>query len=218
MISVDPPRPLLPMNSVDPPRQPPSSIKDSVDHLVAEVQVDHAVAEVQKAVEKGAIQASTALASVASPCRRRKFEELPNTVACAVGVEKLHPLDVDSLVRRGQCVLVDVRGPDRSSGFIEGSVHEEFLAVLGKIPELVQRWARQPLVIFHCQYSCHRAPQSANLYRALAPLGQHVAIMSGGFRGWESCGLPVVQMQAGLGVAHWDAYAKQQGMYMAVRQ
>jgi len=56
---------------------------------------------------------------------------------------------------------------------------------------LAKLWRHQPLIIFHCQYSAHRAPQCANWYREQAVQSQRVAIMDGGFRGWEATGLPV---------------------------
>merc|ERR1712008_302490 len=46
-------------------------------------------------------------------------------------------------------------------------------------------------VIFTCQYSAHRAPQCANWYREKTDHRQRVAVLSGGFRGWEATGLPV---------------------------
>lgn len=129
---------------------------------------------------------------------KSRFAELPRTVPLALGVERLDPVMVQQLLRSGGCVLVDVRGDDRTCGTIEGAVHvpaidaEPFPA---RVQELVKSWRNQPLIIFHCQYSAHRAPQCAAWYREQATQNQRVAIMDGGFRGWESTGLPVQRGQ-----------------------
>merc|ERR1719491_974850 len=151
-----------------------------------------------------------------------KFQVLPHTVPLAAGVDRLDPVIVQQLVRSGQCILVDVRGEDRSAGTIEGSVHVPAIDAVpfaSKIPDLVRQWANQPLVIFHCQYSAHRAPQCANWYREQAPEHQRVAILDGGFRGWESLGLPVQQGKQGLGCQqNSNMYAVHQGMQFAFQQ
>ncbi|CAE7646944.1 ACR2.2 [Symbiodinium sp. CCMP2592] len=119
-------------------------------------------------------------------------------VPLSQGVEKLAPLEVDELLRAGQCLVVDVRAADRASGHIKGSVHEptSFQApLLNRVPELVAKFSKEKLVIFHCQYSMHRGPQCANWYRQQAPTSQRVAVMEGGFRGWERQRLPVVHEQ-----------------------
>merc|ERR1712232_285529 len=101
-------------------------------------------------------------------------------------------------------------------GTIEGAVHVLAIDAVPfalRIQEYVRQWKEQPLVIFHCQYSAHRAPQCANWYREQAPEYQRVAIMDGGFRGWESRGLPFQQCTQGLGgQQHSNMYALQQGM------
>eukprot|EP00439_Symbiodinium_sp_Y106_P014656 s8060_g2.t1 len=98
-----------------------------------------------------------------------------------------------------QCCLIDVRGDDRASGYIQGAVHEptSFQApLLNRVPELVQKFGNETLVVFHCQYSLHRGPQCANWYRQQAPPTQRVAVLEGGFRGWEGQRLPVVREKA----------------------
>ncbi|CAE7725662.1 ACR2.2 [Symbiodinium microadriaticum] len=114
------------------------------------------------------------------------------------GVERLSAQEVHQLLRAGLCVLVDVRACDRASGRIQGAVHEPttFQApLLNRVPELVDKFAKEKLVIFHCQYSMHRGPQCANWYRERAPTTQRVAILEGGFRGWEGQHLPVLREQ-----------------------
>eukprot|EP00930_Biecheleria_cincta_P057880 TRINITY_DN43750_c0_g1_i1.p1 TRINITY_DN43750_c0_g1~~TRINITY_DN43750_c0_g1_i1.p1 ORF type:complete len:962 (+),score=158.70 TRINITY_DN43750_c0_g1_i1:75-2960(+) len=120
--------------------------------------------------------------------------DTPNRVPTVAGVEHFDPRAVQQLVANSQCVLVDLRGEDRAAGLIDGAIHVpaiDSVPFTMKIPNLVQQWANQPLVIFTCQYSAHRAPQCANWYRAQTSRQQRVGILSGGFRGWESLGLPV---------------------------
>jgi len=145
--------------------------------------------------------------------------ELPNTVQCVEGVDKLDPFVVHELLENGSCTLVDVRGDDRSAGIVEGALH--FPAVgevpfAEKVPELIEKCRNQPLVVFMCQYSCHRAPWCANEYRARTDPNQKVAISLGGFRGWEGNQLPVLRhlptCDDGKGA---DAYAFVQGLQVA---
>merc|ERR1712137_940679 len=81
-----------------------------------------------------------------------------------------------------------------------------------RVPELCKRWADEPLVIFTCQYSAHRAPQCANWYREQAHPRQQVGILSGGFRGWESVGLPVEAHITGDKSGESDSLAMVLGM------
>lgn len=160
----------------------------------------------------------------AAPQRPRSYipPVLPNTVPTIEGVEHLAPERVQELLQSGECVLVDVRGDDRASGLIEGTVHvaastADKVPWKAKVPELVQRFARNRLIVFTCQYSAHRAPQCANWYREKAPAHQRVAILEGGFRNWEAKGLPVVSpgadaaglLTAGGGA---DEFAMKQGV------
>eukprot|EP00439_Symbiodinium_sp_Y106_P078540 s1772_g17.t1 len=147
-----------------------------------------------------------------------------HTTTKTVGVEKLLPGEVCELLHKGQCCLVDVRGEDRASGHIEGAVHEptSFQApLLNRVPELVEKFGNEKLVIFHCQYSLHRGPQwdpkCANWYRQQAPPTQRVAVMEGGFRGWEGQRLPVVREKAmdANGQAKADVYALSMGRRVA---
>jgi rhodanese-related sulfurtransferase len=125
---------------------------------------------------------------------KSRFAELPNTVPLAAGVERLDPRVVHELLKKGGCVLVDVRGDDRAVGTITGAINVKAVDTVpfaSKVPDLLQQCRNQPLIVFHCQYSAHRAPTCANTYRQHADNKQRVAIMDGGFRGWESSGLPV---------------------------
>lgn len=127
----------------------------------------------------------------------RKFDlpYIPNRVPTVDGVQHFHPETVAQMLMEGQCLLVDVRGEDRAAGLIEGAIHEpaiDQVPFLARVPSLVRRWQEHRVVVFTCQYSAHRAPQCANWYREQAPATQLVAILAGGFRGWEALGLPVL--------------------------
>jgi len=121
-------------------------------------------------------------------------------------------------MRNGECLLVDVRGEDRSSGLIEGAVHEPAIAdpmFHTRVSHLATRWADHQLVVFTCQYSAHRAPTCANWYKPHAGV-QRVAILEGGFRGWEAKSLPtaaLAKVEAESRKA--DAYALEAGMDFA---
>lgn len=121
----------------------------------------------------------------------------PNPVPTDAGIQHIDPMTVQGLMKEKKCILIDLRGSDRVAGLIEGALHvpcvDEVngLPFLKRVPDLIQEWADEELVIFTCQYSAHRAPQCANWYREKARCSQNVAILSGGFRGWEQMGLPV---------------------------
>ncbi|CAE7679175.1 ACR2.2, partial [Symbiodinium pilosum] len=120
--------------------------------------------------------------------------DLPGTVALDQGVELLDPVQVFNLMQTKQCILIDVRDKDRDVGVIEGAAHEPTSferPLFVRVPELVKKYSGKPLIIFHCQYSCHRARQSANWYCKQADLKQRVAVLDGGFRGWQKLNLPV---------------------------
>lgn len=124
----------------------------------------------------------------------------PNRVPTIAGITHFDPITVHNLLAENKCLLVDLRGDDRASGLIEGAVHEQAISTVPfkcRVPDLCRRWAHNPIVIFTCQYSAHRAPQCANWYREKAHPRQRVGILSGGFRGWESVGLPVVAQAIG---------------------
>jgi Cdc25 family phosphatase len=148
-----------------------------------------------------------------------RFQQIPNPVPLSHGVDRLDPVVVQQFLKSRQCILVDVRGDDRVAGTIEGAIHVPAIDAVPfalRLQECVRQWKNKPLVIFHCQYSAHRAPQCANLYKEQAPQHQRVAVMDGGFRGWESLGLPVQQGIQGLDGQHsTNMYALQQGMQFA---
>ena len=58
-------------------------------------------------------------------------------------------------------VVVDLRGEDRASGHIAGTVHVPAMDLLKEIQKFVEMFSDQPIVAFLCQYSAHRAPTAA---------------------------------------------------------
>ena len=58
-------------------------------------------------------------------------------------------------------VVVDLRGEDRESGHIAGTVHVPAMDLLKEIQKFVEMFSDQPIVAFLCQYSAHRAPTAA---------------------------------------------------------
>jgi len=126
---------------------------------------------------------------------------LPNRVPTLENVEHVDPGAVQSFLQSEKCLLVDVRGEDRSTGVIQGALHEPAIDTVPfpvRVPKLVRQWADKPFILFFCQYSAHRAPQCANWYRTHAPKKQRVGVLAGGFRGWESLGLPVKPLTVSL--------------------
>jgi len=133
-------------------------------------------------------------------------------------VENIDPKTIHALLKSRKCLLVDLRGDDRSVGLIEGAIHEPAIDTVPfptKVPTLVQQWADQSLVVFTCQYSAHRAPQCANWYRQKAHPHQRVAVLAGGFRGWQAMGLPVQSFVNNEQTLAADEAATQLGMNFA---
>jgi rhodanese-related sulfurtransferase len=116
---------------------------------------------------------------------------VPGKVPLDPRVEILDAHAVQQCLSSRSCILVDVRGKDRESGTIAGAEHVPQHDIGTSAGSFAQKWATKPLVVFHCQFSAHRAPGSANAYLQSARAGQRVAIMQGGFNEWKCMGLPV---------------------------
>lgn len=189
-----PPTSAPPQHEELPRREPQHPVPQALPQQAPQAQ------QQQQASQASQLAAATAQ-QVAAPAPRVQAARkpyvpphLPNTVPTIKGVEHIDPETVGDLLAANQCLLVDLRGEDRSSGLIEGAVHEPAIDTVpftAKVPKLVERWADRDLVVFTCQYSAHRAPQCANWYREKTGPRQRVGILSGGFRGWEAVGLPV---------------------------
>ena len=110
-------------------------------------------------------------------------------------------------------VVVDLRGQDRATGSIEGTINVPAIEVLGKLKDFAGAWQEKPIVAFFCQYSAHRAPTVANYYRNAAPPQQKVLVMDGGFRGWEAMELPITKVEEAD--EKWNAHALKEGAAVA---
>ena len=81
-----------------------------------------------------------------------------------VRLQTVHSLDfcgVSKPRNRQNMVVVDLRGEDRTSGHIRGTVHVPAMDLLKQIQTYVEEFRHQPIVAFFCQYSAHRAPTVA---------------------------------------------------------
>ena len=58
-------------------------------------------------------------------------------------------------------VVIDLRGADRASGKIAGTLHVPAMDLLKEVGQYVEKLWDQPIVAFFCQYSAHRAPTVA---------------------------------------------------------
>lgn len=187
------------------------------DEDVAESDVDGA--QGRPSLADGAIDAKVPVKSDVMPQAEQPAasDAIDSGVPLSKGVESLSPELIHDLIKKGQCLLVDVRGADRASGLIQGAVHIPAISRTSpfpvRLPQLLQEWKDKRLIVFFCQFCKHRAPFCANLFRQYADVVQRVAILEGGFRAWQSKGLPV---QAGGGTeaecANADALALHQGM------
>ena len=85
---------------------------------------------------------------------------LPSLV-CLQTVRSLDFFGVSKPRNKQNMVVVDLRGQDRASGHIKGTVHVPAMDLLKQIQTYVEEFRHQPIVAFFCQYSVHRAPTVA---------------------------------------------------------
>ena len=104
-------------------------------------------------------------------------------------------------------MVVDLRGQDRETGTIEGTVSIPAMDFLKDLARWSKEFQATPIVAFFCQYSAHRAPSVANFYRQSCPSKQRVLVMEGGFRGWEAQRLPIQAGKSSLPAAALDSLA-----------
>ena len=104
-------------------------------------------------------------------------------------------------------VVIDLRGQDRDTGTIQGTLAVPAMDFLKNLSQWCERLQSKPIVTFFCQYSAHRAPSVANHYRQSCPAKQRVVIIEGGFRAWEAQRLPVVAGKSSLSPAALDTLA-----------
>lgn len=140
---------------------------------------------------------------------RKELPVIEAQVPKDAGVEGMHPIDFKAFWEQNQqnMIVVDLRGEDRASGVIAGTVHVPAMDLLKQIGTYVEKFRDQPIVAFFCQYSAHRAPTVANFFRKSCPSKQRVMVLEGGFRGWEAHDLPIQQMETTVSQAECDQLA-----------
>ena len=111
-------------------------------------------------------------------------------------------------------VVIDLRGEDRAAGTIAGTHPIPALDFLKNMEKWCAEFKGKPIVAFFCQYSAHRAPTVANLYRKDCHPTQRVVVIEGGFRGWEAQKLPVQNQSPQLSQAAYDNIALKMGSEM----
>ena len=68
---------------------------------------------------------------------------------------------MSNLRNQQDMVVVDLRGQDRASGHVRGTVHVPAIDLLKEMQKYVEKFCDQPIVACFCQYSAHRAPTVA---------------------------------------------------------
>lgn len=122
-----------------------------------------------------------------------------NPTACSISPNAAHPSStvrevgpalVADWLRRGECIVCDVREPDEHSAErIDGTT----LRPLSKL-DLSGLKQASPRVVFHCKGGTRSAEAAA---RALAALpGVEVCTMVGGIEAWKKASLPTVSLAA----------------------
>jgi len=144
---------------------------------------------------------------------RKELPLIDGQVPRDAGVEGMHPVEFKAFWEENQqnMVVVDLRGQDRASGHIRGTVNVPAMDLLKEIQTYTEKFRHQPIVAFFCQYSAHRAPTVANFFRKSCPSKQRVIVLEGGFRGWEANDLPVQQMEMTLSQKACDDLAMKIG-------
>lgn len=105
--------------------------------------------------------------------------------AAAAGVQSLSPAEAQSLVERGEAVLVDVREPfEHHAERIEGAISEP----LGELDPAALCAARPgAAIIFHCRSGGRSMKAATRLASETGQPGRH---MEGGILAWKAAGLP----------------------------
>ncbi|CAL1169864.1 unnamed protein product [Cladocopium goreaui] len=97
--------------------------------------------------------------------QRKELPQIDGQVPRDAGVEGMHPVDFKTFWEQNQqnMVVVDLRGEDRASGHIAGTVHVRAMDLLKEIQKFAEMFRDQPIVAFFCKYSAHRAPTAHDL-------------------------------------------------------
>lgn len=120
----------------------------------------------------------------------------PHTEACTIppsshhsinAVREVEPALVANWLRRGECIVCDVREPDEHAAErIDGTT----LRPLSKL-DLSGLKQASPRVVFHCKAGKRSAEAAA---RALAALpGVEICTMVGGIEAWKKANLPTIR-------------------------
>eukprot|EP00435_Cladocopium_sp_Y103_P028419 s1294_g7.t1 len=160
---------------------------------------------------------------IGTPHAKKDNPLIEGRVPTQEGVETIKPSDFKSMWEQNLfelfenqegIVVVDLRGEDRAAGTIAGALPIPALEFLKDLPKWCANFKGKPIVGFFCQYSAHRAPTVANLYRKDSHPTQRVVVMEGGFRGWEAQKLPVEKQSPQLSQAGYDNIALELGSEM----
>lgn len=126
-----------------------------------------------------------------------------NPTACSIpplsapssnAVREVEPASVADWLRRGECIVCDVREPDEHAAErIDGTT----LRPLSKLDFSGLKQA-SPRVVFHCKGGKRSADAAA---RALAALpGVEVCTMVGGIEAWKRANLPTIRTARAVGM------------------
>jgi rhodanese-related sulfurtransferase len=119
---------------------------------------------------------------------------IPNISNPTSAVREVEPAAVADWLRRGECIVCDVREPDEHAAeHIDGTT----LRPLSKLDFSGLKQA-SPRVVFHCKGGKRSADAAA---RALAALpGVEVCTMVGGIEAWKRANLPTIRTTRAVGM------------------
>jgi rhodanese-related sulfurtransferase len=119
---------------------------------------------------------------------------IPNITNPTSAVREVDPAAVADWLRRGECIVCDVREPDEHAAeHIDGTT----LRPLSKLDFSGLKQA-SPRVVFHCKSGKRSADAAA---RALAALpGVEVCTMVGGIEAWKRANLPTIRTTRAVGM------------------
>lgn len=110
----------------------------------------------------------------------------------AADIPRLDPPEVHELVKKGQAVVVDVRG---SVPYELGHVAGAVWIPLGFVARRAAELPADKLIVTYC--TCKAEESSLEAARILASLGfERLAALRGGYPAWEKAGLPTEAIDA----------------------
>lgn len=100
-------------------------------------------------------------------------------------VEEITPIELSEQLRRGDTIVIDVRGrAEWEAGHIPRVIH----IPLGYLPEKLDEIPRDKPIVVHCQAG-GRSAIAASILKAKG--FNNVINLAGGFGNWQACGKPV---------------------------